>query len=114
MVNTEIYRALSDENRLRIINVLMKKELCVCEIETILNISQSNVSRHLNKLKAAEIVTSKKESQWAFYKLSNKFIEENGYLYEHLKQSFSKDEQLNEDATKLSALEMQPCGRTNN
>ena len=113
-MKTDVFKALSDENRLRILNVLMYKELCVCEIETILNMSQSNVSRHLTKLKAADIVTSKKESQWAFYKLSSKFIEENGFLYEHLKQSFGRDEQLNEDATKLSAIEMQPCGRINN
>ena len=104
-MNTEIYKALSDENRLRIISVLMQRELCVCEIEAVLNMSQSNVSRHLNKLKAAQIVTSKKESQWAFYKLSDKFIEENGHLYKHLQESLSQDAQLNEDATKLRTLD---------
>ena len=110
-MNTDVYKALSDENRLRIINILMKKELCVCEIEAILNMSQSNVSRHLNKLKAADIVTSRKESQWAFYTLSDKFIRDNVYLYEHLQKSLIKDEQLNEDVAKLSALEILPkCG----
>lgn len=90
-MDTEIFKALSDESRLRILNLLVRKELCVCEIEAILDMSQSNVSRHLNKLKIANIVTSKKESQWAYYKLSDKFIEDNGHLYEHLKNCFDRD-----------------------
>jgi ArsR family transcriptional regulator len=39
-LNTEIYKALSDESRLRILKIILKKELCVCEMETILNLSQ--------------------------------------------------------------------------
>ncbi len=106
-MNTEIYKAFSDESRLRIINILMQKELCVCEIEVVLEMSQSNVSRHLTKLKNAEIVNSKKESQWVFYTINKKFIECNGYLYAHLKNSFSTDIQLNEDINKLNSLERQ-------
>ncbi len=51
MTIVNMFKALSDENRLRIMSLLIREELCVCEIEVILELSQSNVSRHLNKLK---------------------------------------------------------------
>lgn len=43
-------------------------------------VSQSNVSRHLNKLKNADIVVSKKKSQWVHYSIGKEFIEKNHYL----------------------------------
>lgn len=69
----DVFKALGDENRLRIINLLIKGELCVCEIETILDMSQSNVSRHLTKLKNARLINSFKKQQWVFYQLSDEF-----------------------------------------
>lgn len=56
----QILKALADDTRLRILNILQEEELCVCEIETILNISQSNASRHLNKLINAKILENYK------------------------------------------------------
>lgn len=58
--SVDIFKALADENRLRIISLLLTKELCVCEIEASLEMSQSNVSRHLTKLKTSGIVDSRK------------------------------------------------------
>ncbi|MGD9156009.1 MAG: metalloregulator ArsR/SmtB family transcription factor, partial [Bacillota bacterium] len=56
----KILKALGDENRLRILNLLRQKKLCVCELESVLNMTQSNVSRHLIKLKDAELIESEK------------------------------------------------------
>lgn len=67
----EILKALADENRLRILNLLINGELCVCDIETVLGIKQSNTSRHLNRLKIAGIITSQKKSQWVYYRLND-------------------------------------------
>lgn len=106
-MDTEIYKTLSDESRLRILNLLMQKELCVCEIEAVLDMSQSNVSRHLNKLKNSGIVISKKKLQWVFCSINNDFFEGNNYLYEHLKDTFGKDVQLLEDINKLNILNSQ-------
>jgi len=50
----KILKVLSDKNRLRILNMLEKKNLCVCEITEILGIKQPSVSRHLKKLKMWE------------------------------------------------------------
>jgi ArsR family transcriptional regulator len=81
----EIFKALGDKNRIRILNLLIRQELCVCEIETMLNMTQSNASRHLNKLKTSGVITSEKKSQWVYYRIDNKFIEENNLLYEFIK-----------------------------
>ena len=66
-----ILKALADENRLRILNLLRNGELCVCDIEAVLGIKQSNASRHLNRLKTAEIIVSEKKSQWVYYRLKD-------------------------------------------
>ena len=66
-----ILKALADENRIRILNLLRNGELCVCEIEAVLGIKQSNTSRHLNRLKVADIIASEKKSQWVYYRLKN-------------------------------------------
>ncbi len=68
----KIFKALGDANRLRIVNMLSQKPLCVCEITTILNNpSQSTVSGHLRVLKEAELITDKKDGLWVEYYLDN-------------------------------------------
>lgn len=66
-----IFKALADENRIRILNLLKNGELCVCDIEAVLGIKQSNASRHLNRMKTAEIIVSEKKSQWVYYRLND-------------------------------------------
>lgn len=102
MRTSEILKALSDESRIRIVNLLLYgNELCVCEIETILNVSQTNASRHLAKLKAAEIIALRKEYQWAYYKISEKFISGHQMLLDYLKFALQKDELCISDLEKL-------------
>ncbi|MGI6140969.1 MAG: ArsR/SmtB family transcription factor [Caldicoprobacterales bacterium] len=98
----EIFKALGDKNRIRILNLLIRQELCVCEIETVLNMTQSNASRHLNKLKTSGIITSEKKSQWVYYKIDNKFIEENSLLFEFIKNKTVENTQLQRDLEKLN------------
>ena len=65
----DILKALSDETRLRIINLLYVKELCVCDIVETLNITQTKASRHLQYLKNAGLVKDRKHAQWAYYSM---------------------------------------------
>jgi ArsR family transcriptional regulator len=67
----DLFKALADENRIRILNLLRNGSLCVCDIEAVLDIKQSNVSRHLNRLKTAKIIISEKKSQWVYYRLND-------------------------------------------
>lgn len=90
MIN--IFKALGDENRLRIVNLLINAELCVCELEVMLEMTQSNVSRHTNKLKNAGIISSSKDAQWVHYKVSSKFRNENESLFTYLKQKYETND----------------------
>jgi ArsR family transcriptional regulator len=98
---TELFKALGDENRLRLLNVLDHKALCVCEIEVLLEMTQSNASRHLSKLRAVGILSSEKDAQWVHYKISDAFIETNRTLYMYLKEGFEKRESFINDLKRL-------------
>ncbi len=91
----EVFRALSDETRLRILSLILSGEMCVCEIEDCLALTQSNASRHLTVLKNAGILSSSKHAQWTYYFLNEEFLEENRelttYLAEQLKKMPSYD-----------------------
>jgi len=63
-------KALSDETRLRILNLLYEKELCVCDIMETLQITQAKASRHLIYLKNADLVKDRKHAQWVYYSLA--------------------------------------------
>ena len=68
-----LLRALGDETRLRIFSLLTKAELCVCEIEDILDLSQSLVSNHLAVLRRAGLVEGRRDAEdarWVFYRAS--------------------------------------------
>ncbi len=76
-------KAISDETRVRILKLLEKGELCVCQLMDILNMKQSTVSKHLGILKTAGLVEYRKNGTWTFYKLSNNLI--NNYNLDFLK-----------------------------
>jgi len=61
------FKALSDPTRLRIMVLLAEKELCVCQLEDALSLSQVKVSRHLNVLRHAHLVDSRREGLWIYY-----------------------------------------------
>lgn len=66
---TKVFKALSDETRLRTLGVLMEKECCVCEVMQALDISQSKASRALSALYDAGIVKLRKEGRWSLYSI---------------------------------------------
>jgi DNA-binding transcriptional ArsR family regulator len=62
-------KALADETRIRILNLLVRDgDLCSCEIEAVLRLTQSNASRHLAKLRDAGLITAEKRGQWVHYR----------------------------------------------
>lgn len=62
-----IFSALSDPTRLRVVLLLLERDLCVCELEFILKMSQSRVSHQLRILRDAGLVEDKREGQWMIY-----------------------------------------------
>jgi ArsR family transcriptional regulator len=66
---SRLFKALSDETRLRILKMLEARPLCVCEIQHVLKGSQPNVSHHLKTLYEAGLVDSKRDGLWISYRL---------------------------------------------
>ena len=67
----DVFKALADETRLRIFRLLSQQELCVCEIEDILDLPQSLVSNHLAVLRRNGLVESRRDAEdarWVFYR----------------------------------------------
>ena len=60
-------KALSDETRLRILNILLEKECCVCEVMQALAISQSRASRNLGILQDAGLLKAQRDGVWIVY-----------------------------------------------
>lgn len=66
-----IFKALSDETRLRILKLLEHGELCVCDIVAALDMIQPKVSFHLNVLKEAGLLRDRKDGRWIHYSLND-------------------------------------------
>lgn len=71
---TKAMKALGDETRLKILRILLaRKDICVCELQAILNLSQPTVSRHLKILEEAGFLESRRQAQWVVYQVQRKF-----------------------------------------
>lgn len=66
---SQLFKAMGDPTRLRILSLLTRGELCVCEIEASLSLPQSTVSRHLSFLKNVNLVCGRRKGVWMFYSL---------------------------------------------
>jgi len=67
----KVMKALSDPNRVKLLKMLQRREMCVCEIQAALGIAQPTVSKHLKVLEAAGLVGKKKDGLWVYYHLSD-------------------------------------------
>lgn len=67
----KVMKALSDPNRIKIVKMLQKRSMCVCEIQTALNVAQSTASKHLQILEDADLIASAKDKLWVYYRLSD-------------------------------------------
>jgi ArsR family transcriptional regulator len=65
-----VFKALSDETRLRIVKLLENGELCVCHIVAAIDMSQPKISFHLKILKEAGLVKDRREGKWMHYRLN--------------------------------------------
>lgn len=97
----EIVKALSDVTRLRILNLLNKETLCVCDLEEVLKISQSNASRHLTKLRHARLIIGEKQAQWVYYRVDETNLEQYPFVQELLTREMAKEPVCQRDEARL-------------
>jgi ArsR family transcriptional regulator, arsenate/arsenite/antimonite-responsive transcriptional repressor len=97
-----VFRALSDPNRIRIVKMLGERELCMCEVREMLNLSNSTVSKHLTILRDANLLLDSKDGKWVNFRLNDKseqkFVRS---VITLIKNSFKDDEAVQEDLKKL-------------
>lgn len=78
---SEIFKALSDETRLQMLALLMRRgELCVCDFVDAMGITQSKASRHLRYLLHAGLVCDRRNAVWCFYRIAEQPVGEAGVL----------------------------------
>jgi ArsR family transcriptional regulator len=111
-------KSLSDETRLRILNVLLERECCVCEVMQALNISQTRASRNLGILHDAGFLKVRKEGLWSLYSVDRDGMKEYyPSLVDAVRKSLEDDEVAALDRKRLKTAErvgpgcMKKCGR---
>ncbi len=100
----QLFKALSDETRLRIIALLAHGELCVCDLMEIMGLPQSTVSRHLATLRQSELVGDRRQGVWIFYRLVENPIPLSGELLGLLSGGLGHLEQVQSDRKMLETL----------
>ena len=99
-------KALSDETRLRILNLLLDKELCVCEIEQTLGISQTRASRNLSLLCDAGFLKLRRDGLWSLYSLDSEAMEEySAYLVQAVRKALKSNKTAQADKERLKEVE---------
>jgi DNA-binding transcriptional ArsR family regulator len=83
---SRLFKALSDDSRIRILKLLMVRKMCVCEVIAALEMTQPTASHHLVLLEREGLLKRRKEGKWAYYSLANPKIIETIKKLESLKQ----------------------------
>ena len=96
-LNSRIFKAFCDENRLMILEMLQTGEKCACHLLEQMNIGQSTLSHHMKILCESGIVVGRKEGKWTYYSISSEGSE---YAVELLKQLTEVNIKINIDNTK--------------
>lgn len=106
----QLFKGLADQTRLRILNLLLHGELCVCDIQYVLGSSQPNVSRHLTYLKNTGLVLDRREGTRIYYRLVLVPQDVHQHLFAFLREAFRGHERLQEDACRLKrAIQTGSC-----
>jgi ArsR family transcriptional regulator len=96
-LGAQIFLACSDTSRLRILNLIMTNgEMCITDLENILEFTQTKTSRHLLYLKNSGILTSRKFNQWMFYQIKDEVQDITQQIFQFLRRDpqLQKDQQV--------------------
>ena len=106
----KIYKALSDESRLRVLNLLLERECCVCEVMQALEISQSKASRMLSALYDVGFLKLRKDGLWSLYSFDWEGMDAHlKDVMEANRRAFGSNKQMEMDRERLKTAK---CGDT--
>ena len=110
----KIFKALSDPTRLRIVAILLRHEVCVCELMAILELEQSRISHQLRILRDADIVEDRRDRRWIVYTIPERARPTLEVLLESfLKETLAESEDIQRDLAKIPACLEQSVRREN-
>lgn len=96
-LGSQIFKACSDESRLRILHLIFEnEEMCISDLEKILEFTQTKTSRHLTYLKNSGILSYRRQNHWVFYSIKDEVFEILKQIFQFLRkdQLLQKDQQL--------------------
>ena len=100
------FKVLSDETKLRMVNLLLERECCVCEVMQALEISQSKASRGLSALYDAGFLKMRKDGLWSLYSIDKEGIQVyQSQLIEAVKEALKSNNIAKEDRERLRRAE---------
>lgn len=109
MTETELFKQLSDETRLRCIMLLQSEgELCVCELTYALGVSQPKISRHLAHLRQSGLVQDRRAGQWIHYRLHDELPEWISSVVDMTATSTQINEPYRQDIAALKSMPNRP------
>jgi ArsR family transcriptional regulator len=98
----KIFKALSDPTRLRILMLLLERELCVCELVFTLKMEQSRISHQLRVLRDTDLVEDIRDGKWTNYRIPDKTKKNLRALFNKiLRENLSDSEEFHEDRKNL-------------
>jgi ArsR family transcriptional regulator, arsenate/arsenite/antimonite-responsive transcriptional repressor len=100
----ELCKALADETRLRILALLARGEVCVCELHGSLRLPQPTVSRHLAFLRRAGLVVARRDGIWMHYRLADRLDPVTRTTLDAVLHALTHTETVARDATRLEAV----------
>ena len=100
----DLFKALADRTRLRLISLIGDSEVCVCFLVAILKTSQPKISRHLAYLRRAQIVDARREGKWMHYRLIDPPDDHAARILREVRASLVELPELQRDREKLMQI----------
>jgi ArsR family transcriptional regulator len=100
----ELFKILSDSTRLRLLNLLARGEVCVCDLHGTLGVDQPKVSRHLARMKRAGLVDARRNGKWMHYQLARHADPLVRHVLEGLRAWMGKETRMNSERRRLGEV----------
>ncbi|HXS13829.1 MAG TPA: metalloregulator ArsR/SmtB family transcription factor [Acidobacteriaceae bacterium] len=104
-----LFAALADTTRLRLLNLMRGREVCVCYFVEILQQSQPKISRHLAYLRNAGVVSARREGKWMHYRIEMPKDGSAAAILDEVMQALERDPELRADIARLNRACCQPA-----
>lgn len=106
----DLHKALADDTRLRILRLLQELgELCVCDVETGLDITQSRASRHMTLLRQAGLVEDRRDGQWVYYRIAEPLAPAAASALASIREAMRDDPRSRRDIEATREARRSPC-----